>query len=482
MTNALSAIDHIVWLILENRSFDHLLGWLYAAEGNVSPAGQPFDGLTGQESNPDDTGAPVTVYRRQASDPHPYQYPGADPGEGFHNTNLQLFSVDPVPTGARPTNQGFIANFKTAIASDIANKYKDTLPDVKPADIMGMYTPEMLPVLSGLARGFAVCDAWFASAPTMTMPNRAFALAGTSQGHLDNAVKAFTCPSIFGRLSDKGLDWAIYGYDRAPLTRLDFTDTASAPNSHFGLFGDFKARAAQGSLPPFTFLEPGWSATGNSEHPNYDLSKGEQLIHDVYYALRNGPGWNATLLVISFDEHGGCFDHVAPPSGAAPPGDGTVGQFGFDFTRLGVRVPAVLVSPLIPPGTVFRSAQGLIDHTSVLKTLQERWGVASLTNRDRAAASLGDVVTLTTPRGPQDDPLAGVVPPTSATPAPVADRPTSMELRHVALLAALPIRGAGGHFETAADPPTASSSAAEVDAFIRARSDAWSRQIDRCGG
>lgn len=135
--------------------------------------------------------------------------PGADPGEGFYNTNYQLFETDDPAPGATPTNRGFVINFKSAIAFDQANHYKDTLAGTDPSEIMGMYTPDMLPIFSGLARGFAVCDPWFASAPTQTIPNRAFAAAATSQGHLDNHVKTFTCPSIFGRLSDNKQDWAI---------------------------------------------------------------------------------------------------------------------------------------------------------------------------------------------------------------------------------------------------------------------------------
>jgi phospholipase C len=146
-------------------------------------------------------------------------------------------------------------------------------------------------------------------------------------------------------LSDKKIDWAIFGYNRDPLAQHDFPDTQNASPDHFGHFRDFQERAANGTLPAFTFLEPSWDATGNSQHPNYDVSLGEQFLHDVYYALQTGKNWASTLLIITYDEHGGCYDHVAPPPGATPPGDGTVGEFGFDFTRFGVRVPAVLVSP-----------------------------------------------------------------------------------------------------------------------------------------
>ncbi|MDE2451315.1 MAG: phosphoesterase [Gammaproteobacteria bacterium] len=475
MPNQLGRIQHLVQVMLENRSFDQMLGFLYADTKNVSLAGQAFDGLTGEESNPDDTGRQVPVYRIQASDPHPYFMPGADPGEGFLNTNYQLFSTDDPTSGAVPTNGGFVVNFKAAIASDLSKGYKDTLPGTAAADIMGMYTPELLPVLSGLARGYAVCDRWFASVPTMTMPNRAFASAATSQGHLDDSVKTFTCPTIFGRLSDQGLDWAIYGYNRDPLTRLDFPDTTHADNSHFGHFRDFQSRAAAGTLPPYTFLEPSWDATGNSQHPNYDVSKGEQFLHDVYVALRNGKAWGSTLLIITYDEHGGNYDHVAPPANATPPGDGTVGEQGFDFTRFGLRVPAVLVSPLIKAGTVFRGT-GPIDHTSVLKTISERWGTAPLTARDRAAGSLGDVVSLATPR--TDDPLSGVVPPTSSIAHPGASQPTKIDMIHAQRVAALPVRNEKGYYPEHAPLP-AFASASDLSDFIRDRTAAWKEHVQR---
>jgi phospholipase C len=475
LANQLAKIDHIVQLMLENRSFDHMLGFLYADSGNVSPAGHAFDGLTGEEWNPDDLGRQIKVYQIQASDPNPYLMPGADPGEGFQNTNYQLFSTDDPVAGAVPDNQGFVLNFKSAIASDLAKGYSDTLPGTQPSQIMGMYTPQLLPMLSGLARGYAVCDCWFASAPTMTMPNRAFASAGTSQGHLDDNVKVFTCPSIFGRLSDKNVDWAIFGYNRDSLTQQDFPDTQSADSSHFGHFRDFQDRAAAGTLPAYTFLEPSWDATGNSQHPNYDVSKGEQLIHDTYYALFNGKAWASTLLIITYDEHGGTYDHVAPPANATPPGDGTVGEYGFDFTRFGLRVPAVLVSPLIAAGTVFRGS-GPIDHTSVLKTLQERWGVDPLTARDKAAASLADVLTLDQPR--TDDPLQGVAVPASQTQHPNASTPSKIDMIQAHRVAALPIRNEKGHYqETAPLPPL--SSAAQVSDFIRDRTAAWSQHVQR---
>jgi phospholipase C len=474
MANQLSSIKYIVHLMLENRSFDQMLGFLYEASGNRSPLGQPFEGLKGDESNPDDAGREITVYKIDGSSPHPYLMPGADPGEGFYNTNYQLFSTDDPAPGATPTNKGFVVNFKAAIASDQAKHFQDSLPGTDPSEIMGMYSPDMLPIMSGLARGFAVCDQWFSSAPTQTIPNRAFAAAATSQGHLDNSVKVFTCPSIYGRMSDKNIDWGIYGYNRDPLTRLDYTDTQHADEHHFGHFRDFQARATAGTLPAYSFLEPDFGASGNSQHPNYDVSLGEQLMHDVYYTVRNSPNWNDTLLIINYDEHGGNYDHVPPPAGAAPP-DNTVGEFGFDFTRFGVRVPALLISPRIAAGTVFRAKRGVIDHTSVLRTLQLRWGLDPLTARDKAAADLGDVLTLAQPR--QDDPLAGIEIPRSNPQHPDQSTPSVIEKLHADKVSRLPLRNDKGTYDRHV-PPDLSSSAAIGD-YVQARTAAWTQHLAR---
>jgi phospholipase C len=472
MGNQLGAIKHIVQLMLENRSFDQMLGFLYSDIGNRSPAGHEFDGLTGDETNPDSSGSEVHVFRIGANHPHPYLMPGADPGEGFFNTNIQLFSSENPAAGEAPSNRGFVINFENAIAQDQARHFKDTLPDTKPSDIMGMYTPDMLPVMSTLARSYAVCDRWFASVPTQTIPNRAFAAAATSQGRLDNHVKTFTCPSIFGRLSDSSVDWAIFGYNRDPLTRLDFADTRNADDSHFGHFRDFQARVAAGRLSAYTFLEPDFSAGGNSQHPNYNVAAGEQLIHDVYSTLRAGPGWEDTLLLITYDEHGGNYDHAAPPANATPP-DGLVGEFDdFDFTRFGVRIPALLISPRIAPGTVFRAPNGNIDHTSVLKTLEERWGLNPMSARDNSAASLGDVITLGEPR--TDDPLQGVQVSRSEVIYPNSDQPSELERIHAYRVSLLPVANDHGTFEH--QPPDLSTSAAIGD-YIRARTAAWKQHV-----
>jgi phospholipase C len=430
MAGGLSGVDHIVVLMLENRSFDHMLGFLYP--GNVSPLGHPFDGLTGAESNPDSTGKPVPVFKIEPTTPNAYFMPGANPGEGYMATNNQLFGSNTAPTPPVATNQGFVKDFEYTIGWQTREK-RPIVPGTTTSDIMGCFTPEALPVLSGLAKGFAVADEWFCSAPTETMPNRAFALAATSQGHMDDKTHTFTSPSIFGLLDKHNTSWAVYGYNSEPLTKRTYTDITSAPATNFGVFTDFKAAAASGKLAAFTFLEPAWSATGNSQHPNYDVALGERLIHDVYTVVRTGPAWNSTLLIITYDEHGGCYDHVPPPQGAVPP-DNTAGEFSFDFTRFGPRVPTVLVSPLIEAGTVIRVPPGAtpFDHTSVLKTVENRWNLPALTARDAAAPDVSSVLTLTTPR--TDDPLAGVVVPVSGGVPPAVNEPSHLQEVHAELV------------------------------------------------
>jgi len=201
----LAKIDHVVVMMLENRSFDHMLGYLYA------PGNKDFDGLTGSESNLDGNGNKVQVAQITSQTPNAYWLPLCDPGEGYPNTNQQLFGIDPTAPLPQPlvaTNEGFVQNFARAIQSPVEPPW----PGVAPASIMQVYTPQTLPVLSKLAQGFAVCDHWFASAPTETMPNRAFALAATSQGHLtDDKNNVYTCPSIYGALTAAGVSWRVYG-------------------------------------------------------------------------------------------------------------------------------------------------------------------------------------------------------------------------------------------------------------------------------
>lgn len=475
--NPLAAINHIVVLMLENRSFDHMLGFLYADTGNVSSAAQPFEGLTGKEANPGASGAaPVTVFKIQPAASSTYFMPGADPGEGYTATNAQLFGSNTAPSPAVATNQGFVSDFAYTLGWETTEKWS-ILAGTVASDIMGMHTPQTLPVLSALARGFAVCDHWYSSVPTETLPNRAFVHAGTSQGHMDDVTKSFTAPTIYAALSKLDVSWMIYGYNADPLTRVTFSDLTSAPDSNFGQFTDFQTAAAKGTLASYTFLEPSWGSSGNSQHPNYNVALGEKLIHDVYLALRNSPLWNETLLIITYDEHGGCYDHVPPPAGAVPP-DATAGEYGFDFKRFGPRVPTLLISPLIPAGTVLRAPEGSMpfDHTSILRTVEQRWNVPALTARDAAAPDFGVALSLATPR--TDDPLSGVVVPSAKGKNPAQGRPSHLQQVYAELVAQLPVpdeQGGTHHVLPALHTED------DYDGYIKQRLTAW-RAARRTGG
>lgn len=469
-------IQHVIVLMLENRSFDHMLGFLYE-QGDPALKGQAFDGLTGQETNPDKNGNPVSVFKITADMPNAYFMPGADPGEGFNATNSQLFgsiNAPSAPPASGQSNIGFVTDFDYTLGWESQKPSWTIKQGTTANDIMGVFTPDMLPVLSTLARAYAVCDHWYGSAPTETLPNRAFALAATSQGHLDDHTKSFTCPSIFGSLTGAGVSWAIYGYDSPPLTRHNFPDTVNAPESCFGLFSDFKNAAASGSLPAFVFLEPSWGETGNSQHPVGDVALGEQLIHDVYTALQSSPQWNNTLLVITYDEHGGCYDHVPPPWNAVPP-DNSVGEFGFDFKRFGPRVPTVLISPLIAPNTVYRASGATpLDHTSVLKSIERRFGLAALTARDAAAPDFWDVITAAQPR--TDNPLADVTPPTSNGSHPNPDAPSHLQQVHADLVSRLPLPRQAAYGRDRSELKTAR----DYDNYIRGRTRAWQQSKKQC--
>jgi phospholipase C len=490
----LESIDHLVLVMLENRSFDHMLGYLYAKSAN-------FDGLDGTESNRDLAGAALSVHPITPEIENAYYYPLANPAEGFTATNEQLFSSDTAPADGKAANDGFVTSFANELDHP-AHPLDPKLVGAEPSSIMGMYSPETLPVLSGLAKGFAVCDRWFASVPTQTFPNRAFAVAGTSLGYTDNSahgVPAFNTASVFGKLADAGQTWTIYGYSNRPLTANDFPDTVQpGPGCKVESgFEQFQSNVASGQLAAFSYIEPEWATypsrhappgtadaddehnfqVENDQHPVSNLAVGEKLIYDVYAALTSNQAvWEKSLLIITYDEHGGNYDHVPPETGATPPDD-IVGASGFDFTRFGVRVPAVIVSPLIPAGTIFRAPAGSppYDHTSIIATLRARFNLGALGARDAIAPHLGPVLTLSNPR--DDDPLKGVTPPTAADPvlqagsAPVGAAPNSF-LEAKALAAAklpVPSEPIDDAEQTVAALPTA----AKQYAFIQDRLRAW---------
>jgi phospholipase C len=411
----LNQIEHVVVLMLENRSFDNVLGWLYDP-GNPSPFNREppanFEGLYGKNLSNAGPNGVVTVAKGQTpTDPFP------DPGEPYEDVYEQLYNVPavllnqtPPPPSTPPTMQGFVNNY--------ARKNK-TNPEI----IMDCFTPAILPVLSSLAFYYGVCDHWFCSIPSQTLCNRSFVHAGTSSGYVDNAGKDVLfvnrASTIFNLLSAAKRSWKVYtaGWtvtSLVMLTQEKVWDYALQPG-YFEFLHDFENDAKKpGGLPAYSYIEPNYMDSlrwgpENDMHPEshaaelYGISnveEGEKLVYRVYSAVRNSPDWNKTLLIILFDEHGGCYDHVPPPKTVSPGGipipTSEPGGSGFAFDRLGIRVPAVVVSPFTRPGTL----NDIFDHTSVLKTIMNCFGLGKdgLGDRTTAAADLSGAVDLTIPR------------------------------------------------------------------------------------
>jgi len=258
---------------------------------------------------------------------------------------------------------------------------------------------------------------------------------GTSQGYLYDEVKSYSAKSIFKHLADHQYSWGIFGNNGNPYTLSFCQDikTPYPPGCMTGSFDTFKNALTDKKLPTYTFLEPIWGHKGNSQHPNYNVALGDAYLLEIYNALKSSDYWKNTLLIITYDEHGGCYDHVPPPTNAVSP-PATSKAFGFDFTRFGVRVPTVLISPWIEAGTVYRTKSDTpLDHTSILATLETCFNLPPLTERDKAAPDVTDVQTLSTLR--TDDPMKGVIPPVAHPSIQIQPHASQIQKMHAAALA-----------------------------------------------
>lgn len=405
MPEILGQIKHVVVVMFENRSLDNLCGWLYSTGAPPSvflPNGSAtaFNGLNTSIFNPSNkayfNGAPpdkvfVTQGTTSSTVPNP------DPEETFDNVSQQICGPAGYQTPPAYPMQGFIVN------------YDDATPANNVAQIMQAYSPGQMPVLSELARSYAISDAWFASVPSQTWPNRAFAHAGTSNGHVNNGEPPdpleWDVETIFNVLTRCNISWAVYSDTilTPSLTRTMFPKLWDLHlDGQFRGFPDFEDACAKNALPAYSFIEPSFLLDPNDAHPPHDVEAADQYLSRIWKAVSTSKGWNETLLLITFDEHGGCHDHVFPPTGAVPP-DSTPGDEGFGFDRFGVRVPAILVSPYIKAGTVFRTNTAVpYDHTSILATLRDWLSIPAAdmlpSKRIAAAPTLEQVLTLTTPR------------------------------------------------------------------------------------
>ena len=394
--NLQDRIKHVFVVMLENRAFDHLLG-LSHLQGIDAVSGQPttLDGLNASNDwNLDPHGKKVV-----ASSPADWTMP-FDPGHEFTDVQEQLCGAG----GTYPhiTTSGFVTNYSKI---DPAN----------PGEIMKCYALDQLPVLTTLAQEFAVCDHWFSSMPGPTWPNRFFVHAASSAG-LDHSPTpqtmaeailfrgyTFENGTIYNRLDKANLGWTIYKGDAFPQSLAISGMNIRALQGYFKDFKDFSGDLhTPGYATTYAFIEPNYGhalvgdfTCGDSQHPKDDVTRGERLLKTIYETIRN---WENSVLIITYDEHGGFYDHVPPPQTVAP-GDATTDPandlYHFDFRQLGVRVAAVIISPLIPRGTIDHT---VYDHTSVLATVESIFGLQPLTERDKHANTLNHLFSLATPR------------------------------------------------------------------------------------
>jgi phospholipase C len=324
---------------------------------------------------------------------HIKQAPGAsrtikyDPKHELQHTLNQLSKA----------NSGFV--------DDFARAYPASQPEDR-AEIMKYFADGELPALHALAKNFAVCDRWFSSLPGPTWPNRFFVHSGTSlgrvsmpEGILDANLHWYDQTTLYDRLDEKKIDWRIY-YGDVPqsliLVHQLEPENALKYSKLMKFFLDTAGDAK--TFPQFSFIEPAYYQPGASDdHPPRDVFEGERLIADVYNAIRrNDALWKTSLLVVLYDEHGGFYDHVVPP--AAVPPDHHVEEYTFD--QLGVRVPAILISPFVNPGVV----HSVFDHTSLLRYLSDKWGLGPLGERVAKANSFSDAI-LAAPQAPDRLPV-----------------------------------------------------------------------------
>ena len=337
-------LKHIVVLMMENRSFDHMLGGLKKEDARI-------DGLNGNECNPDMNGQPVQVQAKA-------EFQGQlahDPDHHFPGTDLQIFGGQQ-GNGRAANMQGFVKSYFT-----------QTNDNKLAQEIMYYFPPEKLPVLTTLAKEFAVFNRWFSSIPGPTICNRAFGHYGTSFGQVGMNVFYIgkEIQSIYERLVKANRTAKIYYYDQQSST-MEIVNLLQHQPELFGTFSEFMADCHSGKLPEYSFIEPayndhpgpdGGQVLASDQHPTHNVQEGERFIGMVYNAIRgNDALWANTALLIVYDEHGGLYDHVVPPACVR---DGFVAQpvdtgtgVPFEFDRLGVRVPAILVSPFVAKGTV----------------------------------------------------------------------------------------------------------------------------------
>lgn len=422
-----SPIKNVFVLMLENHSFDNIFALsgipgIYAATTSNSNS---YNDIT----YPVEGGAPASM--------------PSDPGHEFTDVVVQLAGWGATYPSGGPypsiNNSGFAANYATTTTEG------PPPPAAAIGDIMACFnTASELPVIYELATQFALCDQWFSSLPGPTWPNRYF-VHGASSAGLDHSptneemfdwevFSGFVYPngSIYDAFKAPAISFALYIDTSGPLEGA-IAQVASIQNlSIFNVrsVSDFVSDLQNNYPYQYTFIEPNYGdvssgsyENGSSQHPMDGVAQGEQLIQTVYEAIRNSSVWESSLLIITYDEHGGFYDHYAP-GGTVAPGDnssGNLNEYGFNFEQLGVRVPAVIVSPWIAQGVIDHT---VYDHSSVLATVEKLLGVKTLTQRDANANNVLHLIS---------DTLRTECPTSLPRPALTASRPAITEAQRLVL-------------------------------------------------
>jgi len=382
--------DHLIVVMMENHSFDNLLGALPRA-GHTAADGLTFDASgAATNSNPGPSG-PVRAF------PFPSTAQGSKVTQTWNATHRQI-------DGGKM--DGFVHSVGGA------------------SQPMGYWTPAVLPFAYSLARTFTLANRWFGSAPCQTIPNRRFLLAGTAYGAISSSPSGLrdqppAARTIFDRLHQHGVSWRNYFTD-VPQSAIIPRIVERYP-SRLASLARFRADCRSGALPAVSFLDPAFGVqsqiggalthlpgvlgtlgaavhgSGADEEAPQDLAPGERWAYGVLEGVLRSPAWPRTLLIYLYDEHGGYYDHVPPPAAIKPdaiPPTLSATDVPGAYDRYGPRVPAIVVSPYSRPGAV---TDVVHDHTSVLATIEAKWNLPALTYRDANAATVLDFLDTSRP-------------------------------------------------------------------------------------